>query len=130
MTSDRELLEQAVCVLDKAWNYPSADLVKTIRARLAEPEEAVEPLTADAIKEIWWSTLEQSEDESPEVRFTRFTRAVEKAHGIGGEASPRPAVRLSDDEIAQLYMGTDEFFSFSRAIEAAVLKANGLGGVE
>ena len=90
------------------------------------PHTQAEPLTTDAIKEIWWDTLEQSEDESPEVRFTRFTRAIEKAHGIGGAVPPRPAVRLSDETLRDIWMASpprpklgEELDLYARAIEAA-----------
>ena len=81
----RELLERAL----NNWDHPVSDkfseIFEEIRAYLAQPEVKPEALSEDEIKELWWKhALPLHEDEAPREQFIRFTRAVEKHHGIGG----------------------------------------------
>jgi Tfp pilus assembly protein FimV len=130
MKTDRELLEDALNVLDKGqWIHPSSTLHNEIRARLAEPED--EPVCwfdeDDCSIEM---AFEWDEDEDHTIPLYRHP--------------PRQPVRLSDDEIQECFDIAQKNFSkhqtgikgqqltirdwpnwhFAKAIEQAIMEKN------
>lgn len=122
MSRDKELLRQALDVLGniRAIDLHHADgeeVLEAIHTRLAEPEEAAEPVA--------WMV--------PGVTTT--DSALAEANGRYAIPlflhPPRPAVRLDNEEIAAelAQLKGDillRLLPFVRAIEAAVLRKNGL----
>lgn len=121
--NDRELLEEALHRLESyedqfGANTPDLETINAIRTRLAEPEEAAKP-AAWAYKE----QLDQLKHEPYSLMWStqRAARIPLYLH------PPRPAVRLSDEEIDEIWrQPPPEFDDLVRDIEAAVLKKNGL----
>ena len=111
MSKERELLKQAiemikiVPMMASIGNVPpdfASELILEIQELLEQPEQTEqedirdvwqdgyeaglrlakrEPLSAQTIAELWWNTYVVGKADS--VR--NFARAIEKAHGIGGE---------------------------------------------
>ena len=114
MRNDRELLEDALCLIDSGTKGGMAyDITREIRARLEEPEP--EPV-AWAAKQGMVSKFKQWEDAEPLYRHP-----------------PRQMVRLSNTEIRCIVKNvipdvtvaeSVTFRAVARAIEQAVLEKN------
>ncbi len=84
----REAAQQALEALeDHAKQYPhmqkgyTVDAITALRTALAEPER--KPLTDEDIVDIW---ADVSIDYDDQINIIEMARAIERAHGIGGEA--------------------------------------------
>ncbi len=77
----REAAQQALEALD-AYSWEQVDAARAaLRTALAEPER--KPLTDEEISDLW---CEVSNTDFVTADTHVFARAIERAHGIGGEA--------------------------------------------
>ncbi len=76
---------EALKMIDSAMPFPVAKhAIKQLSAALAEPER--KPLTDEEIRDLWsWSATSEAERTATTQQHA-FARAIERAHGIGGEA--------------------------------------------
>lgn len=87
MTDIRKAAQAVLTRWDGKWDWldagPTADLMKDLRAALAEPEQS--PLTNGEIYTAYIKATNQTLRAQDEKFALAFARAVEQAHGIGGK---------------------------------------------
>lgn len=124
MTRDKELLKQALTLLETPKkDYRHFYLCKKIRDRLAEPKEAVEPVA--------WMMVNNEHDLDRSLHFEPQNWHITWEEVPLYLHPPRPAVRLSKDELEAVLSdwmlnGGKSSREIYENVQTAVLRKNGL----